>query len=319
MSPPIHLLTTQEHTMATPTTAVPSREMALNAQQIDFRSDIRQRDYRLMVSIPNKPAPKEGYPVVYLIDGNLHFGIAVDTMRIQACWPDTRDAVIVGIGYPTDRVADALTLRMDDLTTPLQESLANTPWYRKMPPPPNGYGKMDDYLRMIDEEVKPRVAEIVSVDMSDQTLMGHSLGGLTTLHALFRRTSSFQHFVAIAPSIWYNNREVLDHEANFVERVRAGATEFWASRGMYRSKQTLPIWHLDRPELRIAVVAHAGTNGVLLCQLLGLDPVPWEWDRFVIQHASVSRLHSFELGDGHSFSLTRLSDTEFMPVADRSV
>ena len=196
--------------------------MALYAQQIDFHSDIRQRNYRLLVSIPNKPAPNEGHPVVYLIDGNLHFGIAVDTMRIQACWPDTRDAVIVGVGYPTDSVADALALRMDDLTTPLREPMASTPWFRKMPPPPNGYGKMDDYLRMVDEEIKPRVAEIVNVDTSDQTLMGHSLGGLTTLHALFRRTASFQHFVAIAPSIWFNHREILDHEAGFVARVRGG-------------------------------------------------------------------------------------------------
>jgi predicted alpha/beta superfamily hydrolase len=196
--------------------------MALYAQQIDFHSDIRQRNYRLLVSIPNKPAPNEGHPVVYLIDGNLHFGIAVDTMRIQACWPDTRDAVIVGIGYPTDSVADALALRMDDLTTPLREPMASTPWFRKMPPPLHGYGKMDDYLRMVDEEIKPRVAEIVNVDTSDQTLMGHSLGGLTTLHALFRRTASFQHFVAIAPSIWFNHREILDHEAGFVARVRGG-------------------------------------------------------------------------------------------------
>ena len=208
--------------MNTSTSGARSSEMALYAQQIDFHSDIRQRDYRLLVSIPNKPAPNEGHPVVYLIDGNLHFGIAVDTMRIQACWPDTRDAVIVGIGYPTDSVADALALRMDDLTTPLREAMASTPWFRKMPPPPHGYGKMDDYLRMVDEEIKPRVAEIVNVDTSDQTLMGHSLGGLTTLHALFRRTASFQHFVAIAPSIWFNHREILDHEAGFVARVRGG-------------------------------------------------------------------------------------------------
>jgi predicted alpha/beta superfamily hydrolase len=208
--------------MAPTTQNAPSREMALNALRVDFHSEIRQRDYRLMISIPGGPAPINGYPVVYLIDGNLHFGIAVDTMRIQACWPDTRDAVIVGIGYQTDRLADALSLRMDDLTTPLREPLASTPWFRKMPPPPTGWGKMDDYLRMVDEEVKPRVAEVVSVDAADQTLMGHSLGGLTTLHALFRRTASFQHFVAIAPSIWFNDREVLDHEAGFVQRVRAG-------------------------------------------------------------------------------------------------
>jgi len=200
-----------------------SREMALNALRIDFRSTIRDRNYRLLVSVPGKPAPPQGYPVVYLIDGNLHFGITVDTMRIQACWPDVRDAVIVGIGYQTDLISEALTLRMDDLTLPLSESMANTPWFSKMPPAVNGYGKLDDYLRMIDEEIKPRVAEVVATDLQDQTLMGHSLGGLTTLHALFRRTDSFQHFVAIAPSIWFNDREVLSYESAFIDKVRAGA------------------------------------------------------------------------------------------------
>lgn len=205
---------------STPSPAT-SREMALNAMQVDFRSAIRNRDYRLLISLPASPAPAGGYPVVYLIDGNLHFGIAVDTMRIQACWPDVRDAVIVGIGYPTDRVAEALALRMDDLTTPLGEAMARNAWFERMPPP-NGFGRMDDYLRMLDEEVKPLVEGIAMIDRGDQTLMGHSLGGLTTLHALFRRTSSFQHFVAIAPSIWWNDREVLQHESGFVQRLRAG-------------------------------------------------------------------------------------------------
>jgi predicted alpha/beta superfamily hydrolase len=198
------------------------REMALEALKVDFRSAIRARAYRLLISIPGKPAPPRGYPVVYLVDGNLHFGIAVDTMRIQACWPDVRDAVIVGIGYPTDRVADALALRMPDLTTPITEAQAQVPWYRKMPPAAHGFGHLDDYLRMLDEEVKPRVADVVPVDPQDQTLMGHSLGGLLTLHALFRRTASFQHFVAISPSIWWNDREVLQHEAGFVQRLRGG-------------------------------------------------------------------------------------------------
>lgn len=211
--------------MTPATTSAPSHEMAVHARQLDFRSAFRQRYYRLFVSIPAQPAPPQGHPVVYLIDGNLHFGIAVDTMRIQACWPDVRDAVIVGIGYPTDRVAEALALRMQDLTTPISEAMANEPWFRKMPTPALGYGHLDDYLRMVEEEVKPRVADIVPVDADDQTLMGHSLGGLTTLHALFRRTGSFQQFVAIAPSIWWNHREVLQYEAGFVQRVLAGAVK----------------------------------------------------------------------------------------------
>lgn len=100
---------------------------------------------------------------------------------------------------------------------------------------------------------------------------------------------------------------------DFVERVRAGAERHWAARGMYRSRQTLPMWHLDQPDLRVAVVAHAGTNGVLLCHLLGLDPVPWEWDRFVTQHASITRLSTMQMNDGHTFSLRQLSDVEHLP------
>lgn len=105
---------------------------------------------------------------------------------------------------------------------------------------------------------------------------------------------------------------------DFVERVRAGATEFLADRGMYRSKQTLPVWHMDHSDRRIAVFAHSGTNGVILCHLLGLDPVPWEWDRFVTGHASITRLVTMELGDGHTFSLTKLSDVEHLAPDDRT-
>jgi probable phosphoglycerate mutase len=106
---------------------------------------------------------------------------------------------------------------------------------------------------------------------------------------------------------------------DFVERVRLGATDFWARLGMSRSMQTLPMWHIERPEQRVLIVAHSGTNGVLLCQLLGLDPVPWEWDRFVTQHASITRLVSLELGDGHTFSLRRLSDVEHFPAEARTL
>ena len=105
---------------------------------------------------------------------------------------------------------------------------------------------------------------------------------------------------------------------DFVERVRAGATDFLAARGIYRSKQTLPVWHMDHIHRRIAIFAHAGTNGVILCHLLGLDPVPWEWDRFVTGHASITRLSTMQLADGHTFSLTKLSDVEHLAADDRT-
>jgi predicted alpha/beta superfamily hydrolase len=209
--------------MDTAAASTPTAEMALNARLIDFTSKINGRAYRLFVSIPTRrPVPAEGHAVLYLIDGNLHFGIAVDTARIQACWPDVIDPVVVGIGYPTDSVSQALDLRMIDLTSPISDERLQQGFIAKMPRPSEGFGGMDTYFRIIEEEIKPRVEALVAINRQDQVLMGHSLGGLTTLHALFQHTASFQQFVAISPSIWWNDRAVLAHEAAFSERAAAG-------------------------------------------------------------------------------------------------
>jgi probable phosphoglycerate mutase len=56
----------------------------------------------------------------------------------------------------------------------------------------------------------------------------------------------------------------------------------------------------------------------VICHLLGLTPTPWEWERFVLGHASISRLEAFKLGDGYAFALSPLSDLEHIPAEDRS-
>lgn len=106
--------------------------------------------------------------------------------------------------------------------------------------------------------------------------------------------------------------------SEFVERIHLGATLFLAERGVERIPAELPMWRIAEPDRKIALVAHAGTNSVLICLLLGLSPTPWEWDRFVIGHGSVSRIESMEMGDGHTFCLTSLADDEFLPREDRT-
>lgn len=105
----------------------------------------------------------------------------------------------------------------------------------------------------------------------------------------------------------------------FVARIHAGATEFLARHGVRRIDHELPVWEIDEPGQRLAFVAHAGTNSVLICHLLGLAPTPWEWERFVIGHASISRVSALRLGDGWTFSLTRLSDCEHLGTDDRTL
>jgi probable phosphoglycerate mutase len=104
----------------------------------------------------------------------------------------------------------------------------------------------------------------------------------------------------------------------FVARIRLGAEKFLEERNVHHVGGDLPVWEIAEPGRRIALVAHAGTNSIFICHLLGLSPTPWEWDRMVLRHASISRLEAIPLGDGYTFSLTALSDVEHLSQADRT-
>jgi probable phosphoglycerate mutase len=103
----------------------------------------------------------------------------------------------------------------------------------------------------------------------------------------------------------------------FVDRINVGCSLFLEERGVSRTDTDLPVWTTGREfreGRRTLLVAHAGTNSVALCHLLGLAPTPWEWERFVIGHASVSTVRMLGLGDGVTFSIAKLSDNEHLPV-----
>lgn len=105
---------------------------------------------------------------------------------------------------------------------------------------------------------------------------------------------------------------------SFQERIRLGALMFLAERGVERVDEELPIWKLAEPGRRIALVAHAGTNSVTLSHLLGLPATPWEWERFVLHHASCTRVEAIAVGGAHTFALSRLSDVEHLLSPDRT-
>ncbi len=104
----------------------------------------------------------------------------------------------------------------------------------------------------------------------------------------------------------------------FTDRIHAGAAGFLEARGVRRRPGDLPVWTIDEPDRRIALVAHVGTNSVTMGHLLGLEPTPWEWDRFVMGHASISRIEAMPVADGYTFCLTALSNQEHIEPAERS-
>ncbi|CAM5206576.1 hypothetical protein ARD30_13965 [Bosea thiooxidans] len=160
--------------------------------------------YRLLISVPDGPAPMRGFPTLLLVDGDALFATAASAARLQALRPEATGvgpAVVIGIGYPSEKPFDAERRQRDLL------------------PVPDG---ADRFLEMIVGELLPAIGRIAPLDPARRTLIGHSYGGLFALHALFTRPDLFEAHVAGSPSIWWQDRAILAQEAAFRRGGTAG-------------------------------------------------------------------------------------------------
>lgn len=113
--------------------------------------------------------------------------------------------------------------------------------------------------------------------------------------------------------LWWEGMPGGESFRDFHARVTIGLTAELEGLGIVRDDEGLWAVPDDVPE--VTMVAHAGTNSVVLGHLLGLDPEPWEWERFASDHASVTRLRSIRIAGGHIFSLQGFSDVAHLPSA----
>jgi len=169
--------------------------------------------YRIFVSAPVGPEPDNGYPVIYLLDGNMTFPMMQAAQKDSGFSP----VVTVGIGYPSDSGID-YGRRYFDLTPPTPLDL--------IPNKAIGFGTFstgghDTFFASIETELKPVIERIAPIDRNRQTIFGHSLAGLFVLHILYTSPDSFQSYVAADPSIWWNNRSILTEHSGFMESKRA--------------------------------------------------------------------------------------------------
>jgi predicted alpha/beta superfamily hydrolase len=149
---------------------------------------------------------------IYVLDGNICLPMASSiarTMELQSmgsCAP----VICVGIGYPTDNVLDVMSLRTRDMT-PVPSEMPETP----MRIDRFGMGGASKFLDSLINEVFPFVEERFRADPAQRGIAGWSLGGLFVLHALFSGRNPFDKAIAISPSIWWADREMVTEEEKY--------------------------------------------------------------------------------------------------------
>lgn len=168
-----------------------------------------EENHRIFISVPDGDAPKGGFPVVYLMDGNAFFTTAVEMSRQMSSWPKgpKQAAIIVAIGYPTDDAYD-YQRRWYDLTPPTSDA-PDAPLKHMNRFKDIRYGGAESMLQFMTQALRPWLAERYAIDLNEQILFGHSLGGLFTLYALQQRPEAFSDYAAMSPSLWWNEQYLM--------------------------------------------------------------------------------------------------------------
>lgn len=180
-----------------------------------FNSSLMDYTYEIRVYVPNVEPPKEGFPVSYMLDGGSYFQFGMDTVRLQsrnAPKTDMSEAIVIGICHCG--TAEEIGLRRFYDFTPPADSYQYPDRFKgaKL----GKHGGAEKLLHFIKGELMTEIALKYQVNPQRQALFGHSLGGLFVLWSLFKEPQLFDTYLAISPSIWWNNDELFSYANRFL-------------------------------------------------------------------------------------------------------
>ena len=158
-----------------------------------LRSEILDETRNIWVHVPDNTTGaifgETSYPVLYLLDGPGHFHAVTGLLNNLGQNGIVPKMVVVAIPN-TDRTRDLTPTHVDEMFG--DSSFVVT----------SGGG--DKFLEFMEKELIPYVEEKYPVT-GYRTFVGHSFGGLTAMHALFSKAHLFNNYVAIDPSMWWDD------------------------------------------------------------------------------------------------------------------
>lgn len=153
-------------------------------------SKVLKENRNIRIYTPNMTSqnadPEKRYPVLYVLDGDAHFYSTVGIIQqlSQANGNGVLPEMIV--------VAIENSNRLRDLV------------------PHEDLNQKNPFVHFLSAELIPYIDEHYNT-APYKSLVGHSLGGLTAIDMLTKSPQLFNAYIAIDPSMWYNNEKFLNN------------------------------------------------------------------------------------------------------------
>jgi len=174
-----------------------------------IHSDVLGEDRPFWVYVPPYSL-KSGkkFPVLYLLDGDAHFHSVSGLIQILGTGVNGTNVVpeMIVVAIPnTDRTRDL---------TPSHSMLLNGENAEFLKTSGGG----DKFLEFIERELIPQVESSYPTHPY-RVLVGHSFGGIAAINALYTKPETFDAYIAIDPSLWWD-RQLLLKKADSVFSTR---------------------------------------------------------------------------------------------------
>ena len=159
---------------------------------------------------------KLSYPVLYMTDGDGHMGHTASTIDFLTNNGRIPDLIVVGVTN-TDRTRDL---------SPVKSTAKNAAGELQAPTS----GGADNFLKFFETELIPQIEKDYRVQPY-RILAGHSLGGLFAVHAMITRPGLFNSYIAVSPSLQWENAEALKRVEDFLNKQKEMRVTLYTSLG----------------------------------------------------------------------------------------
>ncbi|MBI9040257.1 alpha/beta hydrolase-fold protein [Lutibacter sp.] len=177
----------------------------VNGKKINIHSGILNEDRICLLSLPDSyndsSEIEKKYPIIILLDGYTHFKTASGIVHFMSSnrnrnhlMPET---IVVAIEN-VDRERDFTVTKIKTKR-------------------PNNMGGGRNFLDFIQKELVPYIEKNYRTEPT-RTIVGHSLGGLLTLNSYMDKSSIFNAYISIDPSIWWNE-EMMKNKVDSISPI----------------------------------------------------------------------------------------------------
>jgi len=139
---------------------------------------------------------KKAYPILYVLDGNEYFWLAASAVRYFAYRGLMPPTIVIGIDTWQNRERDL---------TPTKDTLSGAG------------GGAENFLAFMKDELMPEIKKNYRT-RPHETVYGASYGGLFALYVLYNHPQTFDNYLAISPSLFYDNGLVFKQSVGFFDK-----------------------------------------------------------------------------------------------------